>query len=215
MRNPGCGVSSPQAPAAWMPNNAVQGHSLKQGSAYAIMKSTLGFSETLCCANFLLSFPRDLLIQPLLPSDRNTSPMSQGLLPAGRNRSPAQEELLHRPHSVLRKANRKEPARAAAPAGCLEGPADQQPRGKGGPEGWKSHAHHQTQRPPYSCPCLDEVAQGVCSQGCSHWHCTSLQVFEEKTEDLLLRGSKDISKSPMDGSHFFFFSIRGGRWWRQ
>lgn len=89
-------------------------------------------------------FPLDLLIEPLVPSDRKASPMSQGLLLAGRNHSPAQEELPHLLHPVLREAKRKEQTTAAAPAGFLRGVGEspnQQPQlqGPGGPEGWRRH----------------------------------------------------------------------------
>lgn len=44
--------------------------------------------------------------------------MSQGLLPVSRNHSFDQEELPHGLHPLLRKAKRKEQARAAAPTDC-------------------------------------------------------------------------------------------------
>lgn len=56
MRKPGCDVSSPQTSVAWVPSEAVQGHSFKQWATYTIINSAVGFLEDRGCSNEPTSF---------------------------------------------------------------------------------------------------------------------------------------------------------------
>lgn len=56
MRKSGCELSSPQTFVAWMPSEAVQGHSSKQGGTDAIINSALGFLGDRRCSDEPASF---------------------------------------------------------------------------------------------------------------------------------------------------------------